>query len=103
MHVYKVKAVTLEQNKSSRISAPRSGSTSAAMRSHQKRDSRLQSSTSIRASPIKIKEQIITPIKQINPMIDNMALKGRCISIWHSHKLNEAHDHIVWTACSKMK
>ncbi|GJU68803.1 hypothetical protein Tco_1255062 [Tanacetum coccineum] len=53
---YAVKAVTPEQNKSSRISTPRSGSTSAAMRSHQKRDSGLQSSTSIRASPSIVKQ-----------------------------------------------
>ncbi|GJT93150.1 replication protein A 70 kDa DNA-binding subunit B [Tanacetum coccineum] len=40
----------------------------------------------------KMKERIITPIKDINPMIANMAIRGRCISVWHSHKLNEIHD-----------
>nr|GEU28610.1 replication protein A 70 kDa DNA-binding subunit B [Tanacetum cinerariifolium] len=40
----------------------------------------------------KMKERIITPIKDINPMIANMTIKGRCNSIWHSHKLNEIHD-----------
>ena len=34
----------------------------------------------------------MTPIKDVNPMINNIAIKGRCISIWHSHKLNEEHD-----------
>ena len=34
----------------------------------------------------------VTHIKDVNPMINNMAIKGRCISIWHSHKLNEEHD-----------
>jgi hypothetical protein len=34
----------------------------------------------------------MTHIKDVNPMINNMAIKGRCISIWHSHKLNEEHD-----------
>ena len=40
----------------------------------------------------KMKELKVTPIKDVNPMINNMAIKGRCISIWHSHKLNEEHD-----------
>nr|GEZ15891.1 replication protein A 70 kDa DNA-binding subunit B [Tanacetum cinerariifolium] len=39
-----------------------------------------------------MKERIITPIKDINPMIANMAIKGRCIPVWHSHKLNEIRD-----------
>ncbi|GJZ25628.1 replication protein A 70 kDa DNA-binding subunit B [Tanacetum coccineum] len=39
-----------------------------------------------------MKERTITSVKDINPMIPNMAIKGRCISVWHSHKLNEAHN-----------
>ncbi|GJU56314.1 replication protein A 70 kDa DNA-binding subunit B [Tanacetum coccineum] len=39
-----------------------------------------------------MKKRIITPIKDINPMIANMAIKGGCISVWHFHKLNEIHD-----------
>ncbi|KAL6524743.1 hypothetical protein OROMI_030336 [Orobanche minor] len=34
----------------------------------------------------------ITMIKDVDPMLDNITLQGRCISIWHSHKLNEAHN-----------
>ena len=34
----------------------------------------------------------MTPIKDVNPMMNDMAIKGRCISIWHSHKLNEEHE-----------
>ncbi|GKA06310.1 replication protein A 70 kDa DNA-binding subunit B, partial [Tanacetum coccineum] len=41
---------------------------------------------------LKMKEQKITPVKDINPMINNMVLNGRCVSVWHSHKLNEEHD-----------
>ncbi|GKC98549.1 replication protein A 70 kDa DNA-binding subunit B [Tanacetum coccineum] len=40
----------------------------------------------------KMKERIINPNKDVNTMIANMAIKGRCISVWHSHKLNEMHD-----------
>ncbi|GJR82858.1 replication protein A 70 kDa DNA-binding subunit B [Tanacetum coccineum] len=43
-------------------------------------------------SVLKMKEQTITPINKISPMIDNMAIKGRLTSVWHSHKLNEQHD-----------
>lgn len=39
-----------------------------------------------------LKEWSMTLIKDINPMNLNMAIKGRCISVWHSHKLNEEHD-----------
>ncbi|GJQ89676.1 putative PIF1 DNA helicase/replication protein A1-like protein [Tanacetum coccineum] len=34
----------------------------------------------------------ITPISEVDPMLDNIAVQGRCISIWHSHRLNAAHD-----------
>ncbi|GJT44621.1 replication protein A 70 kDa DNA-binding subunit B [Tanacetum coccineum] len=44
------------------------------------------------SSVLKMKEQTITPINKISPMIDNMAIKGRLTSVWHSHKLNEQHD-----------
>ncbi|GJV73488.1 replication protein A 70 kDa DNA-binding subunit B [Tanacetum coccineum] len=33
-----------------------------------------------------------TPIKDINPMVLNMSIKGRVVSIWHGHKLNQAYD-----------
>ncbi|GJR69991.1 replication protein A 70 kDa DNA-binding subunit B [Tanacetum coccineum] len=34
----------------------------------------------------------ITPISEVDPMLDNIAVQGKCISIWHSHRLNAAHD-----------
>ncbi|GJU61125.1 replication protein A 70 kDa DNA-binding subunit B [Tanacetum coccineum] len=34
----------------------------------------------------------ITPIKDLSPMVCNMSIKGRVISIWHAHKLNQARD-----------
>ncbi|GJS11817.1 hypothetical protein Tco_0368613 [Tanacetum coccineum] len=34
----------------------------------------------------------ITPISEVEPMLDNIAVQRRCISIWHSHRLNAAHD-----------
>nr|GEX79218.1 NUDIX hydrolase 1-like [Tanacetum cinerariifolium] len=34
----------------------------------------------------------ITMIKYVDPMLDNITVQGRCISIWHSHRLNEAHN-----------
>ncbi|GJX92630.1 replication protein A 70 kDa DNA-binding subunit B [Tanacetum coccineum] len=34
----------------------------------------------------------ITPIKDVGPMVSNMSIKGRVVSIWHGHKLNQAHD-----------
>ncbi|GKB25619.1 hypothetical protein Tco_0865020, partial [Tanacetum coccineum] len=34
----------------------------------------------------------ITPISEVDPILDNIAIQGRCISIWHSHRLNAAHD-----------
>ena len=43
-------------------------------------------------SATKIKECTITAVRDINPMVDNMAIKASCISLWHSHKLNEEHD-----------
>ena len=38
------------------------------------------------------KELKITPIKEVDPMLDDIAVQGRCISIFHSHKLNAKHD-----------
>ncbi|GJV91552.1 hypothetical protein Tco_1539365 [Tanacetum coccineum] len=34
----------------------------------------------------------ITPISEVDPMLDNISVQGRCISIWHSHRVNAAHD-----------
>ncbi|GJR75462.1 replication protein A 70 kDa DNA-binding subunit B [Tanacetum coccineum] len=34
----------------------------------------------------------ITPIKDISPMVSNMRIKGRVVSIWHALKMNEAHN-----------
>ncbi|GKE53163.1 replication protein A 70 kDa DNA-binding subunit B, partial [Tanacetum coccineum] len=34
----------------------------------------------------------ITPIIEVDPMLDNIVVQGRCISIWYSHRLNAAHD-----------
>lgn len=39
-----------------------------------------------------MKERNMILIKDINPMNVNMAIKGRCVSVWHSHRLNEEHD-----------
>ena len=41
---------------------------------------------------ISVRERRITSIKDIDPMNINMVIKGRCMSVWHSHKLNEDHD-----------
>ena len=49
------------------------------------------STHSFHASPV-TKERRITAIKHLSPMSDSMAIKGRCISLWHSHKLHEEHD-----------
>nr|GFA82362.1 hypothetical protein [Tanacetum cinerariifolium] len=34
----------------------------------------------------------ITMIKDVDPMLDNIRVQGRCICLWHSHRLNEAHN-----------
>nr|GEX51720.1 retrovirus-related Pol polyprotein from transposon TNT 1-94 [Tanacetum cinerariifolium] len=34
----------------------------------------------------------IIMIKDVDPMLDNITLQGRCISLWHLHRLNEAHN-----------
>nr|GEY49901.1 replication protein A 70 kDa DNA-binding subunit B [Tanacetum cinerariifolium] len=34
----------------------------------------------------------ITMIKDVDPMLDNITVQGRCVSLWHSHRLNEAHN-----------
>nr|GEW53094.1 hypothetical protein [Tanacetum cinerariifolium]GEY26379.1 hypothetical protein [Tanacetum cinerariifolium] len=34
----------------------------------------------------------ITPISDVDPMFDDISIQGRCISIWHSHGMNGAHD-----------
>nr|GEV67338.1 hypothetical protein [Tanacetum cinerariifolium] len=31
-------------------------------------------------------------IKNVDPMLDNITVQGRCIFLWHSHKNNEAHN-----------
>ncbi|GJY29162.1 replication protein A 70 kDa DNA-binding subunit B [Tanacetum coccineum] len=33
-----------------------------------------------------------TPIGEVDPMLDDISIQGRCISIWHSHRMNVAHD-----------
>ncbi|GKE75754.1 replication protein A 70 kDa DNA-binding subunit B, partial [Tanacetum coccineum] len=68
-------------------------SPSAALKSSLKRNNgKNVSSFESPSSVLKMNERKITPIKNINPMIANLAIKGRCISVWHSHKLNEKHD-----------
>ncbi|GJV77293.1 replication protein A 70 kDa DNA-binding subunit B [Tanacetum coccineum] len=34
----------------------------------------------------------ITMIKDVDPMLDNITVHGRCISLWHSHGMNQAHN-----------
>ncbi|GJW85873.1 replication protein A 70 kDa DNA-binding subunit B [Tanacetum coccineum] len=34
----------------------------------------------------------ITMIKDVDPMLDNITVHGRCISLWHSHRMNQAHN-----------
>ncbi|GKB84698.1 replication protein A 70 kDa DNA-binding subunit B [Tanacetum coccineum] len=34
----------------------------------------------------------ITMIKDVDPMLDNITVHGRCISFWHSHRMNQAHN-----------
>ncbi|GJV58097.1 replication protein A 70 kDa DNA-binding subunit B [Tanacetum coccineum] len=34
----------------------------------------------------------VTMIKDIEPMLDNIIVQGRVISLWHSHRVNEAHN-----------
>ena len=31
----------------------------------------------------------ITKLEDVDPMIDDIAVKARCISLWHSHRKNE--------------
>ncbi|GJY44615.1 replication protein A 70 kDa DNA-binding subunit B [Tanacetum coccineum] len=38
------------------------------------------------------REKKITPISQVDPMLDDICIQARCISIWHSHRMNAAHD-----------
>ncbi|GJV43385.1 hypothetical protein Tco_1427921 [Tanacetum coccineum] len=38
------------------------------------------------------KEKKITPISKVDLMLDGISILGRCISIWHSHRMNVAHD-----------
>ncbi|GKD61891.1 replication protein A 70 kDa DNA-binding subunit B [Tanacetum coccineum] len=38
------------------------------------------------------KNNKITPISEVDPMLDDISIQGRCISIWHSHKMNAAPD-----------
>ncbi|GJZ86787.1 replication protein A 70 kDa DNA-binding subunit B [Tanacetum coccineum] len=46
----------------------------------------------LKHSPAMQPSNKITPIKDVSPMVSNMSIKGRVISIWHGHKLNQAHD-----------
>lgn len=39
-----------------------------------------------------VKDKKITPIKDVDPMLDDISVQARCISIWHSHRLNASHD-----------
>ncbi|GJZ71533.1 replication protein A 70 kDa DNA-binding subunit B [Tanacetum coccineum] len=34
----------------------------------------------------------ITPIGEVDSMLDDISIQGKCISIWHSHRMNAAHD-----------
>ncbi|GJY26198.1 replication protein A 70 kDa DNA-binding subunit B [Tanacetum coccineum] len=34
----------------------------------------------------------ITMIKDVDPMLDNITVHERCISLWHSHRINQAHN-----------
>ncbi|GKE22569.1 replication protein A 70 kDa DNA-binding subunit B, partial [Tanacetum coccineum] len=34
----------------------------------------------------------ITMIKDVDSILDNITVHGRCISLWHSHKMNHAHN-----------
>ncbi|GJW31824.1 replication protein A 70 kDa DNA-binding subunit B [Tanacetum coccineum] len=34
----------------------------------------------------------IIMLKDVDPMLDNITIQGRCISLWHSHRMNEAHN-----------
>ncbi|GJZ36246.1 replication protein A 70 kDa DNA-binding subunit B [Tanacetum coccineum] len=38
------------------------------------------------------KDGKITPISEVDPMLDDISIQGRCISLWHSHRMNVAHD-----------
>ncbi|GJW69152.1 replication protein A 70 kDa DNA-binding subunit B [Tanacetum coccineum] len=89
------------QDKNSRVSISNIESPSTDKPMEQTKKSKLSyapdvdfqsNSSSKTKSVLKMKERIITPVKDINPMIANMAIKGRCISVWHSYKLNEIHD-----------
>ncbi|GJX02680.1 hypothetical protein Tco_0188596 [Tanacetum coccineum] len=46
----------------------------------------------LKHSPAMQPSNKIIPIKDVSPMVFNMSIKGRVISIWHGHKLNQAHD-----------
>ncbi|GJS94499.1 replication protein A 70 kDa DNA-binding subunit B [Tanacetum coccineum] len=39
-----------------------------------------------------VNKKIHTAISKVDPMLDNIVIQGSCISIWHSHILNDAHD-----------
>ncbi|GKC46212.1 ATP-dependent DNA helicase PIF1-like protein [Tanacetum coccineum] len=46
----------------------------------------------VKQSPAMTPNAKLTPIKDISPMVTNMRIRGRVISKWHAHKLNQAHD-----------
>ncbi|GKB47819.1 replication protein A 70 kDa DNA-binding subunit B, partial [Tanacetum coccineum] len=46
----------------------------------------------VKQTPAMTPKAKLTPIKDISPMVTNMRIRGRVISKWHAHKLNQAHD-----------
>ncbi|GJX95673.1 replication protein A 70 kDa DNA-binding subunit B [Tanacetum coccineum] len=38
------------------------------------------------------KDRKITPTSDVDPMLDDISVQARCISIWHSYWINAAHD-----------
>ncbi|GJS30543.1 replication protein A 70 kDa DNA-binding subunit B [Tanacetum coccineum] len=38
------------------------------------------------------KNKKITPINDVDPMLDDISVQGRCISIWHLHNMNATRD-----------
>ncbi|GKA67470.1 ATP-dependent DNA helicase PIF1-like protein [Tanacetum coccineum] len=46
----------------------------------------------VKQTPAMTPKVKLTPIKDISPMVTNMRIRGRVISKWHAHKLNQAHD-----------
>ena len=38
---------------------------------------------------VNVVDMKITKLEDVDPMIDDIAVKARCISLWHSHRKNE--------------